>query len=56
MEEDICPNCGAPIVGIAPDLICTECGFTREDMEDLWDEEDNEFIGDDDPEDDEDGD
>ena len=56
MEDDICPNCGAPIVGIVPDQICPECGYTYQDMEELWDEEDNQFIRDDEPEDFDEGD
>ena len=35
-----CPNCGGPLVGTGADLRCTECGFTRDEFEDIDDVED----------------
>lgn len=47
MEDDICPNCGAVVVGTGQDIICPECGYTFDDMQDLLEESEGLLILDD---------
>ena len=34
---DFCPECGAPVVGDGTSQMCTSCGLTYDEMEDLLD-------------------
>lgn len=47
MEDDICPNCGAVVVGTGQDIMCPECGYTFDDMQDLLEESEGLLILDD---------
>lgn len=48
MQDDICPNCGAVVVGTGQDIMCPECGYTLDDMQDLLEADDGLLILDDD--------
>jgi len=39
-EIDFCPECGAPVVGDGRSQMCTSCGLTYSEMEDLLDHDD----------------